>query len=189
VPGAGPDAAVAAVTPIDAGAAIVEAKLPDAAVAAPPPPDAAAAQVHTPESGVAVIDSVPPGARVYVGGADMGVTPVKLPASADRHTIAVFLPGHDLYTAEIDGAKPHTATLVEVTPPDGPAGIKVRCKTKDRYYVFVDGKPTGQLCPTERVGVGLGSHTVEVYDFVTEDRKEFSARVKETRNSLRVKVD
>jgi hypothetical protein len=190
---ADPPADGGAATPtaaIDAGAEVVQAALPDAAAPTPvTPPDAAPPVVSNDPGGDAVIESVPPGARVFVDGSDMGTTPVSLPASTDRHSIALFLPGHDLYTAEIDGRGTHRATMVEVTPPDGPAGIKVRCKTKDRYYVFVDGKPTGQLCPTERIGVGLGSHTVEVYDFVTEDRKEHPARVKETRNSLRVRVD
>ena len=136
-----------------------------------------------------VIDSTPAGATVFVDGADQGETPVTLPPSADRHSIAVVLAGHDLYTAEIDGAGTHHAKLTEITPPNGPAGIKVKCDDKNRYYVYVDGKPTGQLCPTERIGVALGEHTVEVYDLVSEERREYPARVKETRNSLRVRVD
>ena len=52
--------------------------------------------------------------------------------------------------------------LEPVTPPNGPAGIKIRCKQKNRYYVFLDGAATGQLCPTERLGVELGEHTAEI---------------------------
>ena len=84
----------------------------------------------------------------------MGQTPVKLPAANDRHTIALLLPGYELYIAEVDGKGSFSIPLKEVTPSGGPAGIKVlRCKDKDRYYVFVDGKPTGMLCPTERIEV------------------------------------
>jgi hypothetical protein len=65
----------------------------------------------------------------------------------------------------------------------------VKCKDKERYYVYVDGKPTGQMCPTERIGVDVGDHTVEVYDLVSEERRSYPAKVKGTRVSLRVKVD
>ncbi len=171
-----------------AGAAVVDAGVaaapPDAAVAVRPPlpgdPDAATAWT---------IESTPPGAVVYFDGAEQGLTPLKLGPSADRHTISIVMPGHALYTADVEGRGVHRATLEPVSPPSGPAGIKVKCKAKGRYYVFLDGRPTGQLCPTERIGVDLGEHTIEVYDLVTEERKAYPARVKETRNSLRIKVD
>ncbi|MCA9676885.1 MAG: PEGA domain-containing protein, partial [Myxococcales bacterium] len=141
-------------------------------------------------SDVLLIESTPSGARLFVDGAEEGVTPARLPASADHHSIALTMPGYDLYRAtDVAGAGVHRATLVEVTPPGGPAGIKVKCKEKNRYYVFVDGKPTGELCPTERIGVDVGDHTVEVYDLVTEEKREYPAKVKGTRISLRVRVD
>jgi serine/threonine protein kinase len=149
----------------------------------PPTPPAPA------DDGNLLIESDPPGATVYVDGADQGETPVKLPASADRHSVAIVKAGHALHTAEIDGSGVHRATLAEVDPPNGPAGIKVRCKDKNRYYVFVDGAPTGSLCPTERLGVDVGPHTVEVYDLVSETRRSIPANVKGTRNSVRVRVD
>jgi serine/threonine protein kinase len=141
------------------------------------------------DDGVLLIESDPPGATVYVDGAEQGETPVKLPASADRHSIAIVMAGHALHTAEIDGSGTHKAVLPEVDPPNGPAGIKVRCKDKNRYYVFVDGAATGQFCPTERIGVEVGPHTVEVYDLVSETRRSIKANVKGTRNSVRVRVD
>jgi hypothetical protein len=77
-----------------------------------------------------------------------------------------------------------------VTPGGGPAGIKViKCKDKDRYYVFVDGKPTGMTCPTERIEVPTGTHTVEVYDLQTESRKKWDVNVEDTRLSFRVRVE
>jgi hypothetical protein len=71
----------------------------------------------------------------------------------------------------------------------GPAGIKVRCKVKDRYYVFIDGKPTGALCPTERLEMERGEHVVEIYDLISETRRQFPINVKETSRSMRVRVD
>jgi hypothetical protein len=136
------------------------------------------------------IASTPPGARVFLDGADAGTTPLKLPGSPDRHTIALLLASHELYVVQVDGHGTFQVPLKEVTPSNGPAGIKVlRCKDKDRYYVFVDGKPTGQTCPTERIGCEVGPHTVEVYDVVSETRRKWDIVVKDTRLSFRVRVE
>ncbi|MBV8756177.1 MAG: protein kinase [Deltaproteobacteria bacterium] len=135
------------------------------------------------------ITSTPGGARVFIDGADQGTTPVKLPGSSDRHNIALLMPGHDLYVAEVDGHGQFKIDLKPVTPTGGPAGIKVlKCK-KDRYYVFVDGKPTGMLCPTERIHTTLGAHSVEVYDAVTESRQKFDINVPDDRLSVRVRLE
>ena len=137
-----------------------------------------------------VISSTPAGARVYLDGSDTGVTPVKLPGSPDRHTIALLLAGHELYIAQVDGHGAFAIPLKEITPTAGPAGIKViKCKDKDRYYVFVDGKPTGMMCPTERIETDVGPHSVEVYDAVTEVKKKWDVLVKDTRLSARVKIE
>lgn len=71
------DATQVATAPADAAAPI------DAKTAAPPV-DAAVA-VPAGNSDQLTITSTPAGARVYLDGADTGVTPVKLPGSPDRH--------------------------------------------------------------------------------------------------------
>ncbi len=180
--------AVAATTDAPIVAEIDAGKVPpiDAQVAVAKP-DAAAAPAT---SDSLTITSTPAGARVYLDGSETGVTPLKLPASADRHTVALLLAGHELYIAQVDGAGAFAIPLKEVTPPGGPAGIKVlKCKDKERYYVFLDGKPTGQMCPTERLDTDVGPHTVEVYDAVTEARKKYEVVVKDTRLSVRVKLE
>ena len=98
-------------------------------------------------------------------------------------------PVHELYIAEVNGKGSYAIPLKEVTPSGGPAGIKVTKCAKDRYYVFVDGQPTGMVCPTERIEVDLGNHTVEVYDMVSESRKQFNVVVRDTRLSVRVRVE
>jgi hypothetical protein len=62
------------------------------------------------------ITSTPPGARVFLDGAELGKSPVKQPGSADRHTLAVLLPGHSLYVAEVDGAGDYNITRDPVNP-------------------------------------------------------------------------
>ena len=174
------DATRVAIAAVDAGAGPGDAA---ASVAVQP-------GVATTGGSSLAIASTPPGARVFLDGADTGATPVKLAGSPDRHTIALLLAGHELYVAQVDGHGTFQIPLKEVTPSNGPAGIKVlRCKDKDRYYVFVDGKPTGQTCPTERIGCDVGPHSVEVYDVVSETRRKWDIVVKDTRLSFRVRVE
>jgi len=184
------DASTQAMIIVDAGAAVTP---PDAAAVAVAPKDAGASVEHpvpVASGDQLAITSTPPGARVFLDGADAGVTPLKLPGTPDRHTIALLLAGHELYVAQVDGKGAFEIPLKEVTPTNGPAGIKVlRCKDKDRYYVFVDGKPSGQTCPTERIGCDVGPHTVEVYDVVSETRRKWDIVVKDTRLSYRVRIE
>jgi hypothetical protein len=210
-----PDAAAIAESPKDAAqvatatpdaAAQVPAATPDAATqVASATPDAAASNsannsnndnstnnVATPSgaSDQLEIASSPKGARIFIDGADQGTAPLKIPGSTDRHSFAAFVPGHDLYLAEIDG---HGVFNIELKPIEkGPkvfGGIKVlKCKP-NRYYVYVDGKPTGQLCPTERILTSVGPHTVEVYDLVSESRRKFNITVKDQNASERVRLE
>ena len=200
---AGPAAKPTAPTaPADAGAPADAARVvaatsptsPPSGPAATPPPGATrvtAPPGPAPGPGDNLsIASTPPGARVFLDGADAGVTPLKLAGSPDHHNLALLLAGHELYVAQVDGHGTFQIPLKEVTPINGPAGIKVmHCKEKERYYVFVDGKPTGQTCPSERIGCEMGPHTVEVYDVVSETRRKWDIVVKETRLSFRVRVD
>jgi serine/threonine protein kinase len=184
----------------DAGGAVAAAG--DAGATKPPAVDASAATTPAPvepapASGARppepadglVITSEPSGARVYIDGADQGQTPLRLPSASDRHTAVLFLAGHDLATIEIDKSGAYTAQLKEITPLGGPGGIKVRCRVKDRYYVFIDGKPTGALCPTERLEVDRGEHQIEIYDLVSETRRQFRLNVKDISRSTRIRVD
>lgn len=178
------DAATVAATTVDAAA--IATTTADASTASP---DGGSVAITPSASGKLEISTTPPGARLYLDGTDMGTTPVTLDGTGDRHSIALVLPEHAPYLADIDGKGKYSIPLEEVTPSAGPAGIKVKCKAQDRYVVFLDGKPTGQVCPTERLEVEMGEHLVEIYDPITETKRQFPVNVKETRLSLRIKVD
>jgi alkaline phosphatase len=129
---------------------------------------------------------------VFLDGAEIGKSPLKQPGSGDKHTLAVLLPDHALYLAEVDGAGVYNVTLDPVKAAKSGPGIKIEtCKAKNRYYIYVDGSPSGQTCPTaKRIVVnGLGNHVVEVYDIVTETRKKYDVDIKDDRLSVRVKID
>jgi len=182
------DAGTVAAVPIDA-AVVVAAPPIDAAVVVVAAAPVDAAVVVAAPSGKLVISSTPKKAEIYLDGSNIGRTPMTIDATPDRHTVAIIKPGYKLYVGQVDGSGRVDATLAEVTPSNGRAGIKVRCRKKNRYYVILNGEDTGQLCPTERLGVALGEHVVEIYDPVTDTRNTFRANVQETRHSLRVRID
>jgi hypothetical protein len=198
------DAAAAKVESADA--AIVATATPDAAAAVATPDAATQVATATPDAGTTgdtpnvvkpsgssdqlQITSAPAGARVFIDGSDQGTAPVKLPGSSDRHSLAVVAIGYDLYLAEVDGHGVFNVELKAIEKGKKAfGGIKVlKCK-KDRYYVYVDGKPTGQLCPTERINVVTGPHEVEIYDLVTETRRKFNINVKDEGASERIRLE
>jgi serine/threonine protein kinase len=199
------DAAVAPVAPIDGASAIaidggaapddgaptaVDGGAVDGGAVDAGAVDGGAADAGAPPAGGALeLVSNPAGARAFLDGADLGVTPLTLPPSSDRHDLALYLPGHALHLASIDGAGRHDVALTPVPSFTGLGGIKVRCKAKRRYYVFIDGAPTGELCPTERIPVSMGEHQVEIYDLITETRQSGKVRVVQTARSTRIKFD
>ncbi|MBI4508684.1 MAG: protein kinase [Deltaproteobacteria bacterium] len=168
---------------------VVAASSPGSTARAAAEPRPVSARPAAPELGKLTVTSTPSGAAVYIDGALKGKTPLDLPGTGDRHKLAVVLPGRKLHRSEVDGHGRVDIPLVAAEKFSGPAGIKVKCKTKDRFYVIVNGKDTGELCPTERIGVALGEYTVEVYDPVTDASSSHAVKVKETRFSERVKVD
>ena len=183
----GAQATTASTAPVDSGAArSPTSSRPSMSNRSPATPPAGRGDPNAPDL---VITSQPEHAQVYLDGAPVGRSPVKLEAITDRLKLAIIEPGYKPYLTEIDGRGRVSVVLEEVTPPNGPAGIKIRCKQKNRYYVILDGEPTGQLCPTERLGVELGEHTAEIYDPVTDSRRVFKVNVDQTRLSVRVRAD
>ncbi len=197
---AAPDAVALAV--VDAAPLAVDAPpvaIPDAAVAATPlPVTGGAMPAHVSASakvdsqpasaGQFVIESVP-AAVVYVDGTNKGKTPVTLPAASDTFTVSLFAEGYALYSGKLAGTSKHTIELTKAPRFGGVGGIKVRCNEKKRYYILVDGRQTGQLCPTERLGVPIGVHTVEIVDLVGEVYRTLSVDADNPDKSTRVSID
>jgi len=106
--------------------------------------------------------------------ARIGVTPLKLP----RHPTSTRSPcfsRHELYIASVDGSGKFQIPLTEVTPAAVPRHQGDQVQGQGSLLRFVDGKPTGMLCPTERINVETGDHVVEIYDAVTESRRKWTS--------------
>ncbi len=151
-----------------------------------PPVETAPAR---PAKATVAIEVDSPTAFVFVDGQLAGQGTVTLPFDGKAIKLAVLQKGFALHTETVTDAGAVPVRLLPVAPLRGPAGIKVVCKESNRYYVFVDGKDSGQLCPTERLNVSLGHHDIEIYDPVTDTRRAFQTEVEETRLSKRVHGD
>jgi hypothetical protein len=176
------------VTVADSGTVTVTVTTADSGTVVSAVPDAAPPAAPAKMDGKLVIASAPAGAEVFLDGAAKGRTPVELPASGDKHKLALFLPGHKLALLDIDGSGRSETALEPVERTRGPAGIKVKCSTRGRLYIYLDGKDTGLMCPTERLGVALGAHTVGTYDPATEETSSQTVHVRETHFSAKVTV-
>lgn len=121
-----------------------------------PPPRAVA--------GLIVVRSTPVAATVWIDGEEKGPTPLSAKVAPGKHRLAVIAAGHAMWRKSAEDGAALDADLAPIEPPlPGPAGLKVRCRTEGRFPVLVDGKETGLLCPTERIGLPAGDHEVGLY--------------------------
>src|SRR5262249_59473613 len=104
---------------------------------------------------------------------------------APRHRGALSPPANSPPRRDIDGRGRLDVDLEPVERVHGPAGIKVRCATRRRAYIIIDDRDTGLMCPTERIAVGLGRHTVVTYDPSSEQSDRQEVTVKETHFSVK----
>ena len=139
--------------------------------------------------GLQHVITVPAGAQIFLGGADIGASPAAVPATGDHHHLVAALSGYELAISELAASGDTTLTLKPAPATVGDAGIKVLCKVPLRYYITLDGAPTGQMCPSERINTKVGTHAIDVYDLVTNTHRQLPIVVRDTRLSARIKVD
>ena len=99
------------------------------------------------------------GARVLVGGKEVGATP--LPAmklNAGKVTVEILAEGQYPYKREVDLKGGGSASLDAVLQPRATNGILLVKSAPDGAMIDVDGKPFGRA-PTEGV-LGAGTHSV-----------------------------
>lgn len=176
-----PDAPADAAPFLDAPSA--DAPIPDA----PAPPKEPIR--GTGETFALKVTSSPKRATVYVNGSKQGKTPLTIDVK-DQYVVAILKDGYSMERREIQATgNTLDVELKKARRFAGSAGIKVRCKKKNRYYVVLDGEGTGQFCPTERLGTTKGAHKLEIYDPLTDSFSVKEIDIKQTKRSKRVYLD
>ena len=170
----------ATISPLDA---VVPTPMPMAA-----PATTLASKPAVPGAAQHVI-TVPAGAQIFLGGVAIGASPVTVPATGNHAHLVAALSGYELSIGELPATGDATLTLKHAAPTVGDGGIKVLCKAPLRYYITLDGAPTGQMCPSERINTKVGAHTLDVYDLATNTHRQMPVAVHDTRLSARVKLD
>lgn len=115
--------------------------------------------------GQLVAITTPAGAALWLDGRERGETPKTLKIGDGAHALVLVKSGYSSVRKTVDAAR--GLEVVEVLAPasrpaPGPVGVKVRCKTERKYPVLIDGVETGLLCPTERIDLAAGRHSVGI---------------------------
>ena len=117
-------------------------------------------------AGHLIAETVPPGATVWVDGVVKGRTFADVVVGPGIHRVVLTLPGHRMFRDEVDtgGGAIIRRNLVPVPPPARGSGfIRVECQTVGKYPILVDDEESGFLCPSLKLPVAIGKHTVGIF--------------------------
>ena len=129
---------------------------------------------------------------MFIDGEPRGQTPLQLAIAPGVHKLVALSEHAKIRKQEVHVDGPTELTLpLEPADTTGPAGLKVRCKSKSELRIFVDGVDSGLSCPNEtRINVTPGDHTVGLYSPRTDKTDEVEATVKADENhSTRIRVN
>lgn len=139
--------------------------------------------------------TAPAGATVYLDGEPKGTTPTALPANPGSHKIVLVSHGFAMWrrtvTVKRTGLSVDTRLVAAKLPSEvnGPAGLKVRCRTQNELRIFVDGNDSGVNCPNDqRISVQPGTHKIGLLSPRTEQMHELEQEIVEGNHSTRVYV-
>src|SRR5205085_2237067 len=125
------------------------------------------------------IQTDPPGAALFLDGEARGETPARVANAAGKHRVVLLLDGRTMYRQTVDVPASGRALLIALplaaAPPRGTAGVKVRCRTAG-LRVLIDDIDSGQSCPTERIDLEPGEHTIKLY---LPERDSFSEKTED----------
>jgi eukaryotic-like serine/threonine-protein kinase len=112
------------------------------------------------------LDTSPSQADVWVDGNLRGKTPVDLLVGKGSHRVVAVKEGYRILRAVFD------TTLGEFARRGlqragfarfGDGLVDIDCVTTNRYPIFIDDEETGLLCPTRRLPVPSGKHSVGIF--------------------------
>jgi hypothetical protein len=160
---------------------------PAASVAATPTPVAPIAQSTAPSpapakgSAALIVSTVPAGAALFVDGEPRGPAPLSLPLPSGPHQVVAIAEHSKIRQEEVrvDGTT-RLAWTLEPARTSGPAGLKIRCKSRGELRILIDGADSGFACPNEtRINTTPGEHTVGLYSPKSGKTVEVKATVKD----------
>jgi serine/threonine protein kinase len=160
-----------------------------------PAEDSVKASTERMGSAALSVISTPSHATVYVDGNLKGTTPIPLTADLGAHKIVLRSHGFTLWRREV--VLKESGTSIDATLPlaklppgmEGPAGLKVRCRTQNELRIFVDGFDTGVDCPNdERISIRPGNHKIGLFSPRTEEMHEMEQEIGGGVHSTRVYV-
>ncbi len=117
------------------------------------------------------IGSDPEGAQVFLGGRELGTTPVTRSLSPGTYQIRITKEGYQTQdvSIQLDKDLEKSYTLAAAVP------VSVEIKVRPKAIVYLDGQQLREVPPTLSLDVLAGQHT---FDFVSEDLgKKYTATV------------
>ncbi len=142
----------------------MEAKAPAPAASSVKPTAAAKAAAGSATVSISVTSN-PPGAAVWIDGQERGTTPCSVKVSPGSARLTLVRAGYRSRTSPFEAEEGKTVgeTLEAVAAPlEGEARFRAECQTQGRFPIVVDGRETGVLCPSSKLRVAPGPHTIGV---------------------------
>lgn len=114
---------------------------------------------QTPSSATLRIDANPQGSNVYLDGAFVGTTPLRISTHPGRHDIRVTRDGYEPYQTSLDLRPGDTRSVKAELRPIRQTGTVTFDSEPRGAAVYLDGAYVGTT-PTQRMTVDSGSHNV-----------------------------
>lgn len=129
-----------------------------------------------------------PTAAIFVDGKPIGHTPATLVLSG-THRLVLVAEKRKIWQQAVEPGAPLSVTLepVRLVPPiAGKAGLKVRCASKGKLRLLVDGTDTGVSCPSNRISLSPGTHQIGFLQPATGEKHVHTVVVKDINRSVRL---
>lgn len=141
-----------------------------------------------------IVASTPAG-RILFDGVDKGLSPQTLKWPGGTHKLVVVADGHKLLRREVTAAGKLDLKLDPAHLPEdvqGPAQVKIKCKSEGKLRILVDGHDSGMSCPAEELSLSPGKHTLTFIDpadpSTSSKANEKKIKVKKGKKPTKIKV-
>ncbi len=162
---------------------------PRAGAEAPIPPEPTKAATETinsagsaPAAPVGInIATTPSGANIWLGGNELGRTPLATTVPAGSGELLIVRAGHRTVKLPIEaseGLRIERKLVAASAPAGGSALVKVLCRTQGKYPIIIDGAETGLLCPVAQIALPPGPHEIAIYIPATDESHRWKLQLR-----------